>query len=230
MTPVLSMLHQLAAQERTRDVWWLHAARGPHEHALAGEAHTLLASLPHAHEHVFYSAATPEQCRRADATAGHLTGQRLAELGLPADATAYVCGPASFMDAIQRGLAEVGVAPGRIRTELFGALASLNPGLVGRTDRSPHPPPGPPGTGPLVTFARSGVSSSFPSSERSVLELADACDVPTRWSCRSGVCHTCTTPLLSGDVVYSPDPLDPPSEGQVLVCCARPATDIVLDM
>jgi hypothetical protein len=38
------------------------------------------------------------------------------------------------------------------------------------------------------------------------------------------------TPLLSGEVGYRPDPLEPPSEGRVLVCCAQPATDIVLDM
>jgi ferredoxin len=63
-----------------------------------------------------------------------------------------------------------------------------------------------------------------------VLELADACDVPTRWSCRTGVCHTCTTPLLSGAVTYSPAPLEDPPDGEVLICCARPDGDIVLDM
>jgi ferredoxin len=63
-----------------------------------------------------------------------------------------------------------------------------------------------------------------------VLDLADSCDVPTRWSCRTGVCHTCITPLLSGDITYSPDPLEPPAGGDVLICCAQPATDIVLDM
>jgi ferredoxin len=51
---------------------------------------------------------------------------------------------------------------------------------------------------------------AVPRSERSVLDLADACDVPARWSCRTGVCHTCITPLLSGDVTYAPDPPDPP--------------------
>jgi ferredoxin len=63
-----------------------------------------------------------------------------------------------------------------------------------------------------------------------VLGLADACDISTRWSCRTGVCHTCTTPLLSGDITYSPAPLEPPAEGEVLICCAQPRTDIVLDM
>ena len=61
-----------------------------------------------------------------------------------------------------------------------------------------------------------------PPAHGSVLELAEACDVPTRWSCRTGVCHTCVTPLLSGDITYTPDPLEPPPDGQVLICCARP--------
>jgi len=59
VTPVLSMLHQLADRHSERDIWWLYGARGPHEHPFAAEAHALVASLPHAREHVFYSAATP---------------------------------------------------------------------------------------------------------------------------------------------------------------------------
>ena len=82
----------------------------------------------------------------------------------------------------------------------------------------------------MVTFARSGVSTRFGAAWPSVLDLADACDVPTRWSCRTGVCHTCVTPLLSGQVGYRPDPLEPPADGQVLICCAQPSTDLVLDM
>jgi ferredoxin len=120
--------------------------------------------------------------------------------------------------------------PARIHTELFGTLPSINPGLTGQDHRPPHQPPGPPGTGPLVTFARSGISVPYPKDKRSVLELARACDVPTRWSCRTGVCHTCVTPLLSGKVAYSPEPLELPADGDVLICCARPGTDIVPDM
>src|SRR5262249_31345346 len=71
---------------------------------------------------------------------------------------------------------------------------------------------------------------AFGNDRRSVLELADDCDVPTRWSCRTGVCHTCITPLLSGDITYSPAPLETPADGEVLICCARPRGEIVLDM
>jgi len=219
VTPVLAMLHELAARRSERDVWWIHGARGPREHPLAAEAHALLAALPNAREHVFYSA-----------TRGRLSKDKLLALGLPAEASANICGPASFMTDMQDALTAVSLDPARIRTELFGALASINPGLTRQASRAPHPPPGPAGTGPMVTFARSGIATRFGAAGRSLLELADACDVPTRWSCRTGVCHTCTTPLLSGGVRYAPDPLEPPADGEVLICCARPSGDIVLDM
>ncbi|GAA1295332.1 MOSC and FAD-binding oxidoreductase domain-containing protein [Pseudonocardia aurantiaca] len=230
LTPVLSMLHELAAAGSERDVWWIHGARGPREHPLAAETHALLATLPHAHDHVFYSAATPRERHRAHAAAGRLTKDKLIELAVPATATAYVCGPASFMADMQHALTALGIDPTRVHTELFGAMPAITPGLTDKTRRPSHQPLGPAGTGPLVTFARSGISAPFATSRRSVLELADACDIPARWSCRSGVCHTCTTPLLSGDVTYSPSPLEPPADGEVLICCAQPRTAIVVDL
>jgi len=231
VTPVLAMLHELADRRSQREIWWIHGARSPREHPLAAEAHALIAALPDAREHVFYSAATPGERRSAQASAGRLTREALAGLAVPAAASAYICGPAAFMTDMQDALASLGLDPARVHTELFGALAAINPGITGQqAGRTPHPPPGPPGTGPLVTFTRSGLTVPFPDDRRSVLELADACDVPTRWSCRTGVCHTCVTPLLSGRVSYSPDPLEPPGDGEVLICCARPESDVLLDM
>jgi ferredoxin-NADP reductase/MOSC domain-containing protein YiiM len=230
LTPVLSMLHELADRRSDREVWWIHGARRPQEHPLAAEAHGLLASLPNAREHVFYSAATPTERRGGNAAPGRLTKDKLVALSIPATATAYICGPASFMTDMTGALTAAGIDPARIHTELFGALPAINPGLTRQASRAPHQPPGPPGTGPLITFTRSGITTRFPAGHRSVLELADACDVPARWSCRTGVCHTCITPLLSGQVTYSPAPLELPADGQVLICCAQPGTDIVLDM
>ena len=60
--------------------------------------------------------------------------------------------------------------------------------------------------------------------------LAEACDVPVRWACRAGVCHKCESGLISGPVAYQPDPLDPPLEGNVLICCASPRGDVVVDL
>ncbi len=230
VTPVLAMLHELAAERSDREVWWIHGDHGPREQAMADEASGLLTSLARAHRQVYWSRATAAERERGHAAPGRLTEAELAALGVPVDADAYVCGPVSFMTDVRQALIAIGIEPGRIRTELFGALPPINPGVTDPTTRAPHQPSGPVGTGPLVTFARSGISTPFPAGARSVLDLADACDVPSRWSCRTGVCHTCVTPLLSGDITYSPDPLEPPADGQILICCARPETEVVLDM
>jgi ferredoxin len=51
-----------------------------------------------------------------------------------------------------------------------------------------------------------------------------------RWSCRTGVCHNCESGLIAGAVSYAPDPLDPPADGNVLICCSRPRSDVVIDL
>jgi ferredoxin len=80
-------------------------------------------------------------------------------------------------------------------------------------------------------LARSGVAAHWkPSSYRSILELAEACDVPVRWSCRSGLCHSCESGLVSGEVTCEPEPLDKPAEDNVPVCCSQPIHDVVMDL
>lgn len=230
VTPLLAMLHDLAVRRSDREIWWIHGAAGPREHALAAEAHALLSSLPNAREHVFYSRATAGEREQAHATAGRITRDTLAELAVPVNATAYVCGPTSFTAAMSTALTAIGIDRASVHTELFGPPDPINPGLIGQISKPAHEPAGPPGTGPTVTFARSRLSIPFPDTARSLLDLAEACDVPARWSCRSGVCHLCVTPLLAGEITYSPPPLEVPRAGQVLVCCGRPDTDITLDM
>jgi ferredoxin len=117
-----------------------------------------------------------------------------------------------------------------VHTEIFGAAPSQTPGIVAASGRPPHPPPGTAGDGPPVAFARSGLTVRWDRGYASLLELAEACDVPVRWSCRTGVCHTCESGLLSGMVGYAPDPVDDPAAGSALICCSQPRGDLVLDL
>ncbi|MDH2347660.1 MOSC and FAD-binding oxidoreductase domain-containing protein [Bradyrhizobium sp. SSUT77] len=230
-TPVLAMLHALAAEETTRDVWWLHGTRNGREHAFAAEARGLLARLAHHHSHVCYSAPDPGDRLEADFdTAGHMDVRLLQTLNVPRDADFYLCGPAAFMSDLTAGLANLGVSPDQIHTELFGARPSLTPGIAASPPTPAHVPVGAPGPGPMVSFARSGLNVCWGPSYASLLELAEACDVPVRWSCRTGVCHNCESGLIAGAVGYAPDPLDGPADGNVLICCSRPRSDVVIDL
>ncbi|MER5347351.1 MOSC and FAD-binding oxidoreductase domain-containing protein [Streptomyces mirabilis] len=228
-TPVLAMLHQLAAARDPRPVWWIHTAHDRAHHAFADETRTLLAQLPNAHQHVYYTAEAPHP-DEPHITQGRPTAASLAAMGIPADADAYICGPLAFMDDLGGYLRDHGLRPERIHTEQFSALPAINPGVTPTAAIRPHQPPGPPGTGPLITFARSGITTLWSPAHASLLDLAEACDIPTRWSCRTGVCHTCITHLVSGDITYTPQPLDPPEPGTILVCCSQPTTEVVLDL
>ncbi len=230
-TPVLAMLHALVAQRSEREVWWLHGARNSSEHVFARESRVLLAELPNGHLHVCYSQpGVGDRAGDSYSTAGRLSGDLVAELGVPLRADAYLCGPAPFMAELGADLVGMGFGPSRIHTEVFGAVAAITPGVTASADRTPHLPAGRLGYGPAVTFARSGLSINWDEDYAALLELAEACDVPTRWSCRTGVCHTCETSMLSGSVTYSPEPIEAPADGNVLICCSRPDTDIVLDL
>ncbi|MFI1834184.1 MOSC domain-containing protein [Streptomyces olivaceoviridis] len=228
-TPVLAMLHRLAAVGDPRPVWWIHTAHDRAHHAFADETHTLLGQLPNAHEHIYY---TGEIARpgRSYITQGRPTASSLAVLGIPADADAYLCGPPAFMDDVAGFLRDRGLSPERIHTEQFSALPAITPGIAPTVAVRPHQPAGPRGTGPLITFARSGITTPWSPAHASLLDLAEACDIPTRWSCRTGVCHTCVTHLVAGDITYTTPPLELPEAGTILVCCSAPTTEVVLDL
>ncbi len=165
-----------------------------------------------------------------DAT-GHLSRSVFDEVGVPREADVYLCGPTRFIADMKDALTTLGVAPERIHVEIFNGGESMTPGVVSAATRAPHLPKDDVNTGPLVSFARSGIAAHWKASAyQSILELAEACDVPVRWSCRTGVCHSCESGLVSGVVVYGPEPLEKPADGNLLVCCSQPIRDVGIDL
>jgi ferredoxin-NADP reductase/MOSC domain-containing protein YiiM len=230
-TPVLAMLHALAAGASSREVWWIYGARHGGEHPFAAETRALLKAMPHGHSHIRYSSPRPGDRLAVDFDApGRLDMHAIEELGAPRDADFYLCGPSAFMNDLAVEFGKWGVAANRIHTEIFGSTPPRTPGIAAAPRRPPHQPAGSAGVGPLVSFARSNLNVRWAPALQSLLELAEACDVPVRWACRTGVCHTCETGLISGAVGYQPDPVEPPAEGDLLICCGQPQGDIALDL
>lgn len=230
VTPVLAMLHAFTAEKSSRPVWWLYGARNRGEHPFLEESRALLQELKDAHSYVQYSRPGPADQMGIDFdAAGHLAVSAFDQIGVPHEAQFYLCGPPAFLRELTAGLAAWGVPADHVHTERFGALDSITPGMKAVT-QSPHLPPEPLGSGPQVSFARSGLTLPWDGKYRSLLELAEACDVAVRWSCRTGVCHTCETALIAGDLEYDPEPLDPPAKGDALICCCRPRGEVVLDL
>jgi ferredoxin-NADP reductase/MOSC domain-containing protein YiiM len=231
VTPVLAMLHALASVRTTRPIWWLFGARNRADHPFAAEARKLVNVLPGAKSYVKYSQPGREDNLGSDFDApGRLTIGDIARLRIPDSAHFYMCGPPMFMEDLSSGLRTKGVPASRIRSEVFGSLPPITPGIKRGPSRMPHQPAAATDQGFKVAFARSGLTVSWASRYESLLELAEACDVPAKWACRTGVCHTCETALISGSVGYQTEPIEPAADGNVLLCCSRPAEDVALDM
>jgi ferredoxin-NADP reductase/MOSC domain-containing protein YiiM/ferredoxin len=233
VTPMLAMLHGAAAMDAVtpRQIRWLHSARDRAHHSFAQEAYDLLAALSASQRCVVYSRPAPGDRFGQDFDRpGHLSPQLLQDIGIPQDADFYLCGPPRFLEDFQKGLAAWGISRSRIHVEVFGPASARTPGISSVATALPHRPDGPAGGGPTVTFLRSGLAVPWDARFSSLLELAEACAVPVRWSCRSGICHNCESGLIEGELAYTPEPLDAPAEGNALICCATPITAIELDL
>jgi ferredoxin-NADP reductase/MOSC domain-containing protein YiiM len=231
VTPLLAMLHTLAARASPRPVWWIYGARNRLDHPFAQEARDLLTTLPRARSYVQYSRANATDRLGVDFdAAGRLKVTVLEKLGVPRESDFYLCGPPAFLEEFTAGLGSWGVARDRVHTEVFGPGKSITPGVKNAPLRAPHVPTGAPGNGPRISFARAGLTVSWDPKFQSLLEFAEACDVPVRWACRTGVCHTCECGLIFGSVKYDPEPLVSPAAGNLLTCCSRPLEDVVIDV
>ncbi len=234
-TPVLAMLHVLATAGITNPIWWLFGARSRDDHPFAAEARALLSVLPNAKSYVKYSQPGREDNIGSDFDApGRITIADIEDLQIPDSAHFYICGPPTFIEGLRADLRTTGVPASRIHSEVFGSLRAITPGIARGPSRLPHQPPAATDEEskkvPKVAFARSGLTVPCAPRYQSLLELAEACDVPAQWACRTGVCHTCETGLIAGSVSYQIQPIEPAASGNVLLCCSRPEGDVVLDM
>ncbi|TFW18644.1 MOSC and FAD-binding oxidoreductase domain-containing protein [Duganella callida] len=229
VTPMVSMLHSLV-DGKPREVWWLHSARDGKHHPFQSEVQDLLKSIPGGKSHIVYTRPLDaDRLPTFSQSVGRFDSRLLRTLALPVDADFYVCGPAGFLSAMQHLLGQLGIIASRIHTESFGSRASVIAGTkstLEAIDASADAV----AEGALVTFARSGLVVSWSERFASLLDLAEACNVPTQWSCRSGVCHSCQTNVLEGQFTYGPEPLSPPAMGTALICCAKPSGNVELDL
>lgn len=227
LTPMISMLNAIVHVGKKRPVWFVHGTRNGVHHAMCQHMRRLAAENENVQVHICYDRPRPEDVKGLDYdSSGHVTVELLRQLLPDKERDFYICGPPPFMKSLFQDLRAWGVPESRIRYELFGSAS-----LPAEGTRAPHRKPKSieSGTDLEVVFLKSGITARWTTDYDNLLECAEAQGVQPEFNCRSGICQICMHELLEGEVDYAVEPQDPPYPGQVLLCCARPRTDLVID-
>ncbi len=228
LTPLISMLNAIVAVRSRRPTWFIHGSRNRQVHAFGGYVREVAERHRNVHAHVRYSrASTDDVVGRDYDDEGHVDLDLLKRLVPSNDCDFYLCGPTAFMRSLVSGLLRWGVREPQIQYEFFGPASALKertkvaaPTRIAETTQCC--------SDLEIIFSESDVKTNWNPSFESILDLAEANGLSPDYSCRSGICRTCMCKIEAGEVEYVQEPLDPPDEGSVLICCSRPKTDIVV--
>ncbi len=229
LTPMVSMLNAIVDSRSGRPVWFVHGARNGREHAMGTHVRRLARDNDNVRVHVRYSQPDPDDVEGRDHDAqGRVEMALLARL-LPLESVdVYLCGPTPFMKSLYGGLVAAGVPESRLHYEFFGPASALREGPAAAPRQGSA---GAEAGGQVsVTFARAGVRASWDPAFDNLLDFAESQGLDPDFSCRSGICRTCMCALVEGEVDYVEEPLEAPESGSVLICSARPRTDVVIDI
>jgi glycine betaine catabolism B len=223
ITPLMSMARALADARHHPDIVFLHASRTPADVIFQDELRQMAKVTPG-----FRLLLLPESLAGSPDFPG-MTGrvsEEFLKLAVPdiAQRTVMCCGPAPFMSAVRRCATALGVPPERYAEESFDAStlddSPANPAPATQAVRTYQ-----------VTFAKQ--SRVMPvEATQTVLAAARKAGISLPSSCASGLCGTCKTKLVSGQVDMKQSgglrrrEID---AGYVLPCCSKPLSDLVLE-
>ncbi|AXK36746.1 hybrid-cluster NAD(P)-dependent oxidoreductase [Streptomyces armeniacus] len=228
VTPLMSMTRTLYDLAHPVDVVFVHSARSFDDVIFRQELDFIAATASHIRvRHVL------------DDRGEQLDARTLREAAPDfADREVFTCGPAGYMAAVRRMLTAEGCDMSRYHEESFdfGQLPAAGPvpDADAETDAEAEPETEPgtgTGTGFKVELARSGRTIEC-DAETPVLAAAARAGITLPASCAQGICGTCKTTLLEGSVDMRHGGGIRPREiadNKILLCCAKPRGDLVVD-
>lgn len=224
ITPLMSMTRALHDLGSDADIVFAHCARSPAD-VLFPEELTLMAR----NMAQLRLATVCEQHTPGSAYAGHIGRMDAARLAHIApdflQRDVYTCGPAPFMAAVRQLLAAAGYDMRRYREESFSFADQAQP------ETQAQAPADSAAATHSIQLQKMGQSFSC-RADQTILQAATAAGLRLPSSCSSGICGTCKTKKISGQVEMKhaggirPREID---QGWILPCCSKPVSDVALD-
>ena len=228
ITPMVAFAEQIVEEGRAtgtyRPIHFIHGTQNSRVHAFRKHIRQLAEEHPDMKLHFCYSKPVSTDHLGIDYdTNGHVTIDLLRQFGSPGDFDFYLCGPSLFMNSLYSGLTGMGVPPERIHYESFGPGTVLKPEIP---KRSIEPIDQASALSVRVRFVRSEIEAAWQPGDGTLLELAEEAGLAPAFGCRSGICGSCRTRIISGAVDYLEEPLAPHGHDEVLLCCSIPQQTI----
>jgi ferredoxin-NADP reductase/MOSC domain-containing protein YiiM len=228
LTPMISMLNAIVDSGKKRPTWFVHGTSNGIHHAMCKHMRRVAEENDNIAVHIRYSQPRPEDVKGRDYdSTGHVNLDLLKRLLPNKNMDFYLCGPPPFMNSLMKDLWKWGVPQSRIRFELFGPAALLQEETRPKRRQKKR------AAGKKayeIVFSHSGITAKWDPESENLLDFAEEQGVFPDFSCRSGICHSCMYELSQGEVDYTFEPLDPPYPGQILLCCSRPKSNLVIDV
>lgn len=219
ITPLYHMLERLSETNPGRLVYWVHATDNGASHAFKKSIATCEERLQN------FSSFTVYRRPQASDSHGHdydssdyLTTETLRPVTNMPDASIFVCGSIGFMESVQSILVhELSVNQDTIFMEQFGSK-HFSKG-VSDENTTVH----------SIRFARSAINAEWAEGDGTLLDLAESLDLSVDSGCRFGNCQACSVKVLEGQADY-PEVEVNTDPDEILLCCARPTSDLTLDL
>jgi ferredoxin-NADP reductase len=184
ITPIMSMLRSLIAQDRLPDTVHLHYAPHAYDVIFGAELRELAAKHPRYKLHLVYTRESGREPGQTSTTRRHFGAVMLNEVCPDwRDRDVYACGPQGLLDDVEAHWAAAGLTR-RLHTERFRAQVAAAPSEI---------------TAGRVRFAASKVEAAS-DGIINLLRLAEDNGLNPPHGCRMGICHGCDATLKSGCV------------------------------
>lgn len=224
ITPLMSMLRHAVLVEPTRPVTLLYSAREVGDFAFRDE----LLTLSRRHDQLQVCFAVTRGEAPPDVYRGRIDQRLLASTAPDVrHAVSMICGPQAMIDGLTTTLHAMGVPADQVRSERFEAAVAASAG-------QPRPDRAPAGAGgeTFQVRERRSAKSAPATAGQTLLDAAEAHGLPIPSLCRAGVCGTCRTRVVEGQVDCDGGVLDDADRaaGYVLACVASPRSDCVIEV
>ncbi|AUT70655.1 pyridoxamine 5'-phosphate oxidase family protein [Paraburkholderia hospita] len=223
ITPMIAMLHhelntRVADDSQAKRLFFFHGARSDRDRPFSAHLKDVAARYPSVSLNLFDSAGSgPAE----GITQGRVDIAALKRALSFDDYDFYLCGPEQFMRDLYEGLRALNVADERIRFEAFGPASVKRTPMLAEPAAEEKAEAG----GAQVTFARSQRTVQWLPKHGSLLDFAEKHGIEAQSSCRSGMCGTCSTKVLSGQVAYDGEIEVEVADGCALICMAHPVVE-----